>query len=140
MEPFLIINRDLSVSHDQIYMVECEKYNSERDSHLFRAVFLDIESAREYQMKLWDSELKMFDQFTDWSSTSIPAGKTVDDYVISRRNKSRKYIGWNLEAIVADGIMSDDDFSELNWDTDYGLTMGYSVITLKWYAEKNRYG
>ena len=140
MEPFLIINRDLSVSQDQIYVVECEKYNSERDSHLFRTVFLDIESAREYQMKLWDSELKMFSQFTDWSSTSIPAGKTVDDYVITRGNTSWEYIGWNTEAMQDDLIMSDDDFSEMNWDTDYGLTMGYSVITLKWDAEKNRYG
>lgn len=140
MEPFLIINRDLSVLHDQIYLVECEKYSSERDTHLFRTVFLDIESAREYQMKLWDSELKMFSQFTDWSGTSIPAGKTADDYVITREGTYWEYTGWNTDAIQEDLIMSYDDFSEMNYDSDYGLTMGYSVIILKWDAEKNRYG
>jgi len=141
VEPFRVINRDLSTPfQDRIYMVECEKWNSERDSFVFHMVFLDIESAREYQMGLWESELKSFSQFTDWSSTSIPAGKAVQDYVIPRVRASFEFIGWNTEAMIEDSIMSDDDFSEMNWDSDYGLTLGYSVLTLKWDAEKNRYG
>ena len=141
MEPFRIINRDLSMPfQDTIYMVECEKYNSERDTFIYRMVFLDFESAREYQMELWESELKSFSQFTDWSSTSIPPGKTVQDYVRTRAHTTWEYIGWDTDAIIADSIMSDDDLSEMNWDRAYGLTMGYSVLILKWKADKNRYG
>lgn len=141
MEPFRIINRDLSMPfQDTIYMVECEKYNSERDTFIYRMVFLDFESAQEYQMELWESELKSFSQFTDWSSTSIPPGKTVQDYVRTRAHTTWQYIGWDTDAIIDDSIMSDDDFSEMNWDSDYGLTMGYSVLILKWKADKNRYG
>jgi len=134
IKPF-VINRD--TTRGPVYLVECEKYNSDRDNHLLCRVFLDIESAQEYQMELWNGEVANFDQFTDWSSTSIPAGKTVDDYIY-RNNPN--YVGWNLGDIVADGIMTDDDLSEMNWELDYGLTVGYRIVTLKWNAEGNRYG
>ena len=148
MEPFQIINRNISTSRDQIYMVRHEKYSSDRDSYLLQQVFLDLESAVEYQMQLWDSELKMFDQFTNWSGVAIPAGKTADDYVYNYDPRDDPnnilslgdYIGWSTEAIVNAGIMSEDDFSEMNWDSDYGLTMGYGIVALKWNANKNRYG
>jgi len=136
MEPFVVINRGIILPQEAIYMVECEKFLYERDSFLLRQVFLDIESAREFQMQLWQIEVKQFDQFTDFANTSIPAGKTVEDYV--QRGKYR--IGWDSPAIDQDDIMGQDDWGEMNWDGDYGLTMGYSIIILRWDANANRYG
>ena len=136
MEPFVVINRGIILPREAIYMVECEKFMYERDSFVLRQVFLDIESAREFQMQLWQIEVKQFDQFTDFANTSIPAGKTVEDYV--QRGKYR--IGWDSTAIEQDDIMSQDDWGEMNWDGDYGLTMGYSIIILRWDGNANRSG
>jgi len=135
IKPF-VINRDIDTGKP-VYMVECEKYNSERDNHLFHRVFLDIESAREYQMELWNREIANFYQFTSWSNKQPPVGKTAEDY-IHRNNPN--YVCWNLGDIIDDGIMTDDDLSDLSWESDYGLTVGYRIITLKWNAEGNRYG
>jgi hypothetical protein len=135
MEPFVVINRGIILTREDIYMVECEKFNTERDSFLLRRIFLDIESARESQMQLWQSEVKQFDQFTDFGNSSIPAGKTVEDYV----QRDNYHIGWDCDAIERDDIMGQDDWGEMNWDSDYGLTTGYSIIILSWDANANRY-
>lgn len=151
--PFQLINRSISSTDDKVYMVECMKYNSDRDSYLLRRVFLDLDSASRFQDKLWKDEMKGFDQFTDWSGSTVPSGKTASDYVYVREAKVSDqpnqfgshelyydYIGWDLQALAQDQIITEDALGEMNWEFDYGLTTGYSIVILKWDAENNRYG
>ena len=131
--PF-IINRDM-ITQGEVYMVEVEKWNSDRDNYLSGIVFITEDSAKEYVEKLWDIEKKNITQFADWTGNALPPGYNIDEFI----TRHYGYVGWNFDKFETSGVISPDDCSELNWETDYGLTTGYSVKTLKWKPELGTY-
>ena len=132
--PF-IINRDM-ITQGEVYMVQVEKWNSDRDNYLHQRVFITEDSAKEYMEILWDREKKNIDQFADWTSNALPSGYNIDEFT----TRHDGYVGWNFDKLETSGVISSDDCSEMNWETDYGLTVGYSLQTLKWKPELGTYG
>ena len=132
-QPF-IINRDM-ISQAEVYMVQVDKWNSDRDNYLMQRVFLTEESAAELMEKMWEREEKLFDQFADWTGNAAPTYK-IEEFV----TRDPGYIHWNFARLEDAGIISDDELSELNWESEYGLTIGYSVQILKWKPELGTYG
>lgn len=133
-QPF-IINRDIT-TRGEVYMVQVDKWNSDRDTHLAQRVFLTEDSATEYMEKLWGNEQTNFTQFADWTGRSAPLAYKIEDFVA----RDPSYIRWNFRRFEEAGIISDDELSELNWESEYGLTIGYSVKILKWKPELGTYG
>ncbi len=131
----IIINRDMT-TRGEVYMVQVDKWNSDRDSYLMQRVFITEESAAKYMNELWDVEAKQFDQFTNWTNRSPTPISYIGVFTI----RTPRYIGWNFDRFEDAGIISSDELSELNWETEYGLTIGYSVKILKWKPKLGTYG
>lgn len=148
--PFnLVINRDV-VPDDRsiIYAIENEKWNSDRDSHLVHIIYTDLDAAIAHAEELWslDGTEAELEDIVSWgvgAPGALPAGKTVDDYTV--RNvyedgpRTRFYIGWDTDALENDELIGTDTLSEINWETEGGLTVGYSVIAMRWKAEVGRF-
>lgn len=133
-QPF-ILNRDMA-SQGEVYMVQVDKWNSDRDTYLMQRVFITEESAAKYMNEMWDVEEKQFDQFTNWTSRSPTPVSYIEEFI----SRTPRYIGWNFNRFEDAGIISSDELSELNWETEYGLTIGYSVKILKWKPKLDTYG
>jgi hypothetical protein len=133
-KPF-IINRDIA-TQGEVYMVQVDKWNSDRDTYLMQRVFPTEESAAEYMNKMWAGEVKQFNQFTDWTGRTATPVSYIEEFT----TRTPRYIGWNFQRFEDAGIISSDELSDLNWETEYGLTIGYSVQILKWKPKLGTYG
>ena len=147
-EPFnLIINRDVVLDDQSIlYMIETQRLNDDRDSSMNHLIFTDLDAAIALAEEWWSkegTEAELMD-IVSWgvgAPGALPAGKTVDDYTVRMvydgRSRIQFYIGWKIEKI--EELVGEDTLWEMNSESDYGLTIGYAVIAMRWKAEMGRF-
>ena len=146
------MNRDINLSGESVFIVRVETW-ADRDTHQEELVFTNVEAAIQQAKDSFHRNADVeFNIMWDYGTQSKPEPEYFDYVLIkdqTRRllgkpaksfNLSIYYIGWNFEKIKKDDIISDDSLSELNWDSEYGLKTGRSVVQLTWNPEMGRYG
>jgi hypothetical protein len=147
--PFnLIINRDVVLDNRSIiYAIQVEKWNSDRDSHILHTIYTDLDASIAAAEDYWsregtDQELTDIVSWGVGSAGSLPAGKTAADYTLRNAHATGSivfYTGWDVSALEDDELIGTDTLSEINWESEYGLTVGYAVVAMKWNAEMERF-
>lgn len=143
-----LINRDLTMGGD-LYVIEANKWNSERDDHILQRIYVDRDSAVAAAEANWTRVQSQLGDMAEFADAQLPTKFDVDSVVVrkdyglgmgSNPTYGRiYYVGWDFERLEEIGI-DGDSMSELNWELDYGLSIGFTVIRLSWNPELGTYG
>jgi len=141
-----LINRDLTMGGD-LYVIEATKWNSDRDDHLLQRIYVDRDSAVAAAEANWTRIQPAVGDMAEFADVQLPTPFDADSVVVRKDYGPGSnptygriyYVGWDFDRLEEIGI-DGDSMGELNWELDYGLSVGFAVIRLSWNPELGTYG